>query len=99
MDLLAELEDAVLIYGERARRENIAFTYDGPEMLPFIFGDKNRLRQVFINIIDNAIKYSDSGDSVTVSAAEKNGYIEVTVADTGCGISAVDLPKDQDKVL
>ncbi len=97
MDLLAELEDAVLIYGERAKRENIAFTYDGPEMLPFIFGDKNRLRQVFINIIDNAIKYSDSGDSVTVSAAEKNGYIEVTVADTGCGISAVDLPKIKTK--
>ena len=97
MDLLAELEDAVLIYGERAKRENITFAYDGPEMLPFIFGDKNRLRQVFINIIDNAIKYSDSGDSVTVTAGENDGYIIVKVADTGCGISAVDLPKIKTK--
>lgn len=97
MDILAELEDAVLMYGERAKRENIAFHYNGPEMLPFIFGDKNRLRQVFINVIDNAIKYSDSGDSVTVSAGEKNGHIEITVADTGCGISAQDLPKIKTK--
>ena len=97
MDLLAELEDAVLIYDERAKRENITFIYNGPEMLPFVFGDKNRLRQVFINIIDNAIKYSDSGDRVMVTAVEKNGYIEVSVADTGCGISAVDLPKVKTK--
>lgn len=97
MDLLAELEDAVLIYDERARRENITFTYNGPEMLPFVFGDKNRLRQVFINIIDNAIKYSDSGDSVAISAMEKDGHIEVVVRDTGCGISSVDLPKIKTK--
>lgn len=97
MDVLAELEDAVLIYGERARRENIALLYDGPELLPYIFGDKNRLRQVFINIIDNAVKYSDSGDTVAVTAKEDNGFIEIKVTDTGCGISAKDLPKVKTK--
>ena len=97
MDILAELEEAVLIYGERAKRENIAFVYHAPEMLPIIFGDKNRLRQVFINIIDNALKYSDSGDSVTVTAKEADGTIEIIIADTGCGISAVDLPKVKTK--
>lgn len=66
-------------------------------MLPIIFGDKNRLRQVFINIIDNALKYSDSGDSVTVTAKEAEGTIEIIIADTGCGISAVDLPKVKTK--
>jgi len=97
MDILAELEEAVLIYGERAKRENIAFVYHAPEMLPIIFGDKNRLRQVFINIIDNALKYSDSGDSVTVTAKEAEDTIEIIIADTGCGISAVDLPKVKTK--
>ncbi len=97
MDVLAELEDAVLIYGERAKRENIALLYDGPELLPFIFGDKNRLRQVFINIIDNAIKYCDNGDTVTVVAKEENSSIEIRVTDTGCGISAADLPKVKTK--
>ncbi len=43
MDILAELEEAVLIYGERAKRENIAFVYHAPEMLPIIFGDKKPL--------------------------------------------------------
>lgn len=97
MDLLAELEDAVLIYNERAKRENITLLYNGPEMLPFIFGDKNRLRQVFINIIDNAVKYSDSGDCVTVTAVEKDRTIEIVVTDTGCGIAAVDLPRIKTK--
>jgi signal transduction histidine kinase len=66
-------------------------------MLPFVYGDKNRIRQVFINIIDNAIKYSDPGGHVHVEAAEHNGNIVVSVSDTGCGIKASDLPKIKTK--
>ena len=67
-------------------------------MLPFVYGDKNRLRQVFINIIDNAIKYSSSGDTVTINAEEtENGNIRISVADTGCGIKKSDLPKVKTK--
>ena len=97
MDILAELGEAVLIYQEKARREGIEIIYNEPELLPFIHGDKNRLRQVFINIIDNAIKYSDAGGCVTIEAAEKGAYIEIIVSDTGCGISATDLPRIKTK--
>ncbi len=97
MDVLAELGEAVLIYAERARRDNIALTYNEPEMVSPIFGDKNRLRQVFINIIDNALKYCDSGDSVTIGVTEEAGWISIVVADTGCGISKEDLPKIKTK--
>lgn len=98
MDILAELGDAVLIYSDKARRENIRIIYSEPEMLPFVYGDKNRLRQVFINIIDNAIKYSSSGDTVTINAEEtENGNIRISVADTGCGIKKSDLPKVKTK--
>ena len=83
MDILAELGEAVLIYQEKARREGIEIIYNEPELLPFIHGDKNRLRQVFINIIDNAIKYSDAGGCVTIEAAKKGAYIEIIVSDTG----------------
>lgn len=98
MDILAELGDAMLIYSDKARRENIRVIYNEPEMLPFVYGDKNRLRQVFINIIDNAIKYSSSGDTVTINAEEtENGNIRISVADTGCGIKKSDLPKVKTK--
>lgn len=93
MDILAELGDAVLIYSDKARRENIRIIYNEPEMLPIMHGDKNRIRQVFINIIDNAVKYSSAGDTVTITAEEAGGKIRITVADTGCGIKESDLAK------
>ena len=92
MDILAELGDAVLIYEEKARKENIRIIYQEPEMLPFVYGDKNRIRQVFINVIDNAIKYSNPGSTITVSAEEVGNMIQVTVTDNGVGISEADLP-------
>ena len=97
MDILAELGDAVWIYSEKARREDIKIIYNDPEMLPFVFGDKNRIRQVFINIIDNAVKYSSAGDTVTINASEADGKIIVTVSDTGCGIKESDLSKVKTK--
>ena len=92
LDILAELGEAVLIFGERAKRDGKMISYEEPEFLPYIFGDKNRLKQVFVNIIDNALKYSDDGDTVTITAIEEDDFIVVTIADTGCGISKEDLP-------
>ena len=97
MDVLAELGDAVLIYVEKAKRENIRIIYQEPEMLPFVYGDKNRIRQVFINVIDNAIKYSNPGSTITVSAEEVSGMIQVTITDNGVGISSADLPRVKTK--
>ncbi|MBR1393169.1 MAG: HAMP domain-containing histidine kinase [Ruminococcus sp.] len=97
IDILAELGETVLIYQERARALGIKLDYYEPEMLPFVYGDKNRLRQVFINIVDNAIKYSDKGDTVSVEAYEQEGDIVITVSDTGMGISKEDLPKIKTK--
>ncbi len=97
MDILAELGEAVLIFQERAYKENIKIVYYEPEMIEFVYGDKNRIRQVFINIIDNAIKYSDSDGVVTIDAFEEENSVVITVNDTGCGISEEDLPKVKTK--
>lgn len=99
MDVLAELGDAVLIYMERARQDHIRVIYEEPEMLPFVYGDKNRIRQVFINIIDNAIKYSDADGLVEITAesAEEGKAVRITVRDHGCGIKKSDLPKIKQK--
>ncbi len=96
-DLLAELGEAVLMFTERAKREGISLIYNEPDLYVTVMGDKNRLRQVFINIIDNALKYSDSGDSVTIDAFRDREDVVIAVADTGCGIKAEDLAKVKTK--
>ncbi len=93
MDILAELEEAVLIYEEKAKKEDIVVRYTGPGMLPVIFGDRARLRQVFINVIDNAIKYSDAGGEIRISAAVRGDSILIQVSDDGIGIAPEDLPR------
>ncbi|MBR3268877.1 MAG: HAMP domain-containing histidine kinase [Oscillospiraceae bacterium] len=99
MDVLAELGDAVLIYMERAKKDKIRVIYEEPEMLPFVYGDKNRIRQVFINVIDNAIKYSDPDGLVEITAesAEDGNAVRVIVRDHGCGIKKSDLSKVKTK--
>ena len=92
IDLVAELSDAVLMFTERARQEGIALNYDEPmDILP-IMGDSNRLRQVFVNILDNALKYSDAGDSVTVTVQHSENNAIIQIRDTGIGIASEDLP-------
>lgn len=96
-DILAELGEAVLIYTERAKSLGLEIIYNEPEQLPFVYGDPSRLRQVFINIIDNAVKYSNPGGTVTVGAYEQDDEIVVVISDTGVGIAEKDLPKIKTK--
>lgn len=93
MDVFAELTDAVIIYSEKARQENKTLLYDEPQEIVTIFGDRNRIRQVFINIIDNAIKYSAVNGHIIVATAMTADSVIITVEDDGCGIAGSDLPK------
>lgn len=97
MDVIAELSEAVLMFEERAKHEEKRLVYEEPNLVAPIEGDRNRLRQVFVNIIDNALKYSDRGDTVAIRANLKDGNIRISVADTGCGIREQDLPKVKEK--
>ena len=97
LDVVAELSEAVLIFTERAKQENKILQYEEPAEFAPVMGDKNRLRQVFVNILDNALKYSDSGDCVTVTVDIGPETVRVSVADTGCGISDEDLPNVKSK--
>ncbi len=92
LDLVAELSEAVLIFTQRAKQEHKALLYEEPADFAPVMGDKNRLRQVFVNILDNALKYSDRGDTVRVAVSIGPDAVAVTVADTGTGISQEDLP-------
>ena len=96
-DLLAELGEAVYMLKERAAKENKHFVYEEPESMPPVLADKNRLRQVFINIIDNALKYTPEGGVIGIDVKHEDDRIKVIISDTGCGINEVDLPRIKEK--
>lgn len=97
IDIIAELSDAVLMYSEKAKTEGIAVVYEESESVAIVNGDKNRLRQVFINILDNAIKYSGSGGTIRIETELSEREIFIVISDTGCGISKADLPKIKER--
>lgn len=97
MDVLAELEEAVVLFRERAKREDIDLVYIEGENLSPITGDKDRLKQVFINIIDNAIKYSNAGGRVRIEAVQMSGNVQIVISDSGVGIPKSDLPNIKNK--
>lgn len=97
VDILAELDESIYMQKERAAKENKHIIYEAPEMLPPVIGDRNRLRQVFINIIDNALKYSSSDGVVNITVENIADKIIITISDNGCGIAAADLPKVKQK--
>lgn len=97
MDPVAELSDVIMMYTEKAKRENIELAFGDEDLFVMVYGDKNKLRQVFVNVVDNAIKYSDSGGKVTISAWVNGDALTISVQDQGIGIRVEDLPKIKTK--
>jgi two-component system phosphate regulon sensor histidine kinase PhoR len=78
---------------QRARDRNISVTLEMPETLPAARADGQRLHQVLVNLLDNAIKYTQAGGRVRLTAQPKNGDLEICVADNGPGIAAEHLSR------
>ncbi len=97
IDILAELGEAVYMFSERAKNEGKFLLYEEPAMLSPVLGDINRLRQVFVNVIDNALKYTSEGGTISVTVLEADGFIRVVISDNGCGIPAEHLPNVKKK--
>lgn len=93
IDIAAELEDSIFTYGELFRQDNIQLEYEpSEEALPMITGDASRLRQVFLNILDNAAKYGRDGKRVVVSTTLEEGFVGISIRDFGPGIPEIELP-------
>ena len=102
LDILAELDEVIYMLKDRAVNEGKHLIYDEPtEIFPPVYGDRNRLKQVFINVIDNALKYTpvDGVVAIEIKYDKKSDpdNIAITITDTGCGIPAEDLPKVKEK--
>ena len=91
LDLVAELTDAVLFCEARIQREGLLLSYTEPEEMIPVYADPDRLRQVFINILDNAIKYSAPGGRITVKIWQGEYKAFIEIIDQGRGIPPEDL--------
>lgn len=98
VDITAELEDALFTYGELMRQAGITVNYSPPDYeIPLIPGDPERLKQVFLNVLDNAAKHGGEGGKVDVSIALEGKYVAIKMRDYGRGIPDNELPHVKEK--
>ena len=86
------LEEAARMIRPEAERAKLAFDLAVPGDLPYVLGDKTKLTQAFLNLISNAVKFTPAGGSVTVAARKGRDTVDVTVGDTGIGMSPEEIP-------
>ncbi len=92
VDLLTVIRMAVNVLIPQADEKQVGLFVDVPGVLPPVVGDAQRLHQVMLNLVGNAIKYCRPGDSITITAEGDEDRLNVSVADTGPGIQAESLP-------
>ena len=96
-DLRGILYDAVFTYNDMLRQNGLAIRYHETPEPVMVVGDRNRLKQVFLNVIDNAGKYGKDGDSVDISITAEGSSAVVRVVDHGVGIPEDELPFVKEK--
>ena len=90
-DMLHNVANAMKLTAEDSGH---ALAVDTPDDLPKIVGDRERIEQVVVNILSNAVKYTPSGGHIRLSARELSGNrVRITVEDDGVGIPAADVPR------
>jgi two-component system sensor histidine kinase BaeS len=86
------LRDAQVSFGPQAADRGVTLALDVPPKLPSVMADWRRIAQVLGNLLINALRHTSQGGCVTLSAVPGDGTVEVTVTDTGVGISPDELP-------
>lgn len=94
-DLVKELEPMLRSLAAGA---NVEMTVNVPRRLPRVIADPTRLRDVIVNLVDNAIKYTPRGGRVDVQASSDHQTVRIRVSDTGSGIAEKDLPRIFDRL-
>jgi two-component system phosphate regulon sensor histidine kinase PhoR len=84
---------ACLLLEDKARNKAITIDLNNIEETLPVIADPGRLEQVLVNLLDNAIKYTQEQGSITISAADTEDMVRVSLADTGVGIPPSDLPR------
>ena len=92
VDLRAEFEDTVFMYGSRLSQDGIELVYlDNDQDIPEISCDPKRMRQVFLNSLDNAAKHGGEGKRIEAEIVNNSGFVRIRIRDFGPGIPADEL--------
>src|SRR5262249_16834558 len=94
-DLPTAIDNALTLVRERAARRSIALEKSVDPRIGQVRADERKVRQVVLNLLSNAIKFTPEGGRIEVTATPKDGFVEVSVSDTGVGIA----PQDQEAVF
>jgi two-component system, NtrC family, sensor kinase len=95
LDLRSAIDNALILVRERASRRGITLASTIDERLGLIRGDERKVKQVLLNLLSNALKFTPEGGRIDVGASLREQAAEVSVADTGIGIA----PADQEAVF
>lgn len=87
------VEEALSVEHVEAAERGVTLVHQVPASLPMVLADGDRMTQVLLNLLDNALRFTPSGGSITVSARTVADNVEMTIADTGAGIPADELPQ------
>lgn len=98
IDIAEELEDAIFTYGKLMKQAGMDVHYEQPSKdIPMIPGDPERLKQVFLNILDNAMIHGGDGKMIDVNIDRDGNYVKITFRDYGNGIPEAELPHVKEK--
>ena len=86
------IERVVAQFQSQTASQGLTLKLDVPDDLPPVLADPDRVEQILINLMTNAVQYSPSGGSIAVYARPLDPFVEVGVVDTGIGIAAEHLP-------
>ncbi len=92
VSLAQVIRQASRMLDELANRSNIKILIKMPDDLPHVLGDERRIKQIILNLMSNAIKFSHDSGTVTVTARSTSGGLSVEVCDHGIGIAENELP-------
>jgi signal transduction histidine kinase len=93
VDIATVVGFSTSIVAEMARKAEIAYSVDVAEVLPALRGDRAKLRQILINLLSNAFKFTPAGGKVSLSVVrERDGGVAFRIADTGIGITPEQMP-------
>ena len=87
------LDEIILLYEKRFREYSVKFNFDAAMDLPMVHASKDQLRQVFLNMISNAMDAMPDGGKLNIKTASQGNKVRITIADTGMGIKAEYLEK------